>query len=131
MLSSSDMNPPCPAPLARAARNVSRKPAKPQGGEPLLYAEVGSQPLDSEWLSAEASAFVNSPVCGGLLMFSPFSRCFCWLDDAGAMFQPQPGTSHHCDLCGVFIGDLSSGLLYLLTTVAVCYNPPRMSPGCS
>ncbi len=54
---------------------------------------------------------------GGLIMVSVVSMFLLGLMMRGAMFQPQTGDILTTLIyCGGFIGDLSSGLLYLLTT---------------
>jgi hypothetical protein len=54
---------------------------------------------------------------GGLLMASVFSMFLLGLMMRGAMFQPQTGDILTTIIyCGGFLGDLASGLLYLLAT---------------
>jgi hypothetical protein len=54
---------------------------------------------------------------GGLILVSVLSMFLLGLMMRGAMFQPQTGDILTTLIyCGGFIGDLSSGLLYLLTT---------------
>ena len=54
---------------------------------------------------------------GGLILFSVASMFLLGLMMRGAMFQPQTGDILTTIIyCGGFIGDLASGLLYLMTT---------------
>src|ERR1700730_8659068 len=77
------------------------------------------------WLVAGGGHFLLKRNGRGALLFaSVTAMCLCGLMMQGAMFQPQSG-----DLLttlintGGFIGDLSSGILYLLS-VWLGYNQP-------
>lgn len=61
---------------------------------------------------------------GGLILFSVLSMFLLGLMMRGAMFQPQTGDILTMIIyCGGFIGDLASGLLYLMATW-FGYNQP-------
>lgn len=61
---------------------------------------------------------------GGLILFSVASMFLLGLMMRGAMFQPQTGDILTTIIyCGGFIGDLASGLLYLLA-IWFGYNQP-------
>ncbi|HLJ14943.1 MAG TPA: DUF6677 family protein [Bryobacteraceae bacterium] len=65
---------------------------------------------------------------GALLLFSIAAMFLFGLMMRGAMFQPQTGDLLTTVIyCGGFVGDLCSGLLYLLT-VWLGYNTPDL-PG--
>ena len=70
------------------------------------------------WLIPGAGHFLlKRPGRGGLLFFSVLSMFLLGLMMRGAMFQWQTGDILTTIIyCGGFIGDLASGLLYLLTT---------------
>src|ERR1700704_5962900 len=70
------------------------------------------------WLIPGGGHFLlKRPGRGGLLMFSVFSMFLLGLMMRGAMFQPQTGDILTTVIyVGGFIGDLASGLLYLLAT---------------
>src|SRR5690349_5717595 len=64
---------------------------------------------------------------GALLLFSVASMFLLGLMMRGAMFQPQTGDLLTTVIyCGGFIGDLASGLFYLLT-VWLGYNQPDVA----
>ena len=64
---------------------------------------------------------------GILLMISVTAMCLCGLMMRGAMFQPQTGDILTTVInTGGFIGDLCSGILYLLTNW-LGYNQPDVA----
>ena len=70
------------------------------------------------WLIPGGGHFLlKHPGRGALLMVSVTAMFLCGLMMRGAMFQPQTGDILTTIIyCGGFIGDLASGLLYLLAT---------------
>jgi hypothetical protein len=70
------------------------------------------------WLIPGGGHFLlKRPGRGALLLVSVLSMFLLGLMMRGAMFQPQTGDILTTIIyCGGFLGDLSSGLLYLLTT---------------
>jgi len=77
------------------------------------------------WLVPGAGhVLLKRPGRGGLLFFCVFSMFILGLMMRGAMFQPQTGDILTTVIyCGGFVGDLASGLLYLLATW-LGYNQP-------
>lgn len=64
---------------------------------------------------------------GGLILFSVASMFILGLMMRGAMFQPQTGDILTMIIyCGGFVGDLASGLFYLLATW-FGYNQPDVA----
>lgn len=64
---------------------------------------------------------------GGLILFSVVSMFLLGLMMRGAMFQPQSGDILTMIIyCGGFVGDVASGLLYMLATW-FGYNQPDMA----
>lgn len=80
------------------------------------------------WLVPGGGHFLlKRPGRGGLLFFSVFSMFILGLMMRGAMFHWQTGDILTTIIyCGGFIGDLASGLLYLLTTW-LGYNQPDVA----
>ena len=70
------------------------------------------------WLVPGGGHFLlKRPGRGGLLFFSVFAMFILGLMMRGAMFQPQTGDILTTIIyCGGFVGDLASGLLYLMAT---------------
>jgi hypothetical protein len=102
-----------------------QKPAK----EPLPPLRVWAGPVALGWLIPGGGHFLLRRNGRGILLLVSITLMFlCGLLMRGAMFQPQSG-----DLLtilintGGFIGDLASGILYLLS-VWLGYNQPDM-PG--
>ena len=64
---------------------------------------------------------------GGLILFSVVSMFLLGLMMRGAMFQPQSGDILTMIIyCGGFVGDIASGLLYMMATW-FGYNQPDMA----
>ena len=64
---------------------------------------------------------------GGLIFFSVVSMFLLGLMMRGAMFQPQSGDILTMIIyCGGFVGDIASGLLYMMATW-FGYNQPDMA----
>ena len=80
------------------------------------------------WLVPGAGHFLlKRPGRGALLFFCVFSMFILGLMMRGAMFQPQTGDILTTIIyCGGFVGDLASGLLYLLATW-LGYNQPDVA----
>ena len=80
------------------------------------------------WLVPGGGHFLlKRPGRGGLLFFAVFSMFILGLMMRGAMFHWQTGDILTTIIyCGGFIGDLASGLLYLLTTW-LGYNQPDVA----
>ena len=80
------------------------------------------------WLVPGAGHFLlKRPGRGGLLFFSVLAMFLLGLMMRGAMFQPQTGDILTTIIyCGGFLGDLASGLFYLLT-VWLGYAQPDMA----
>jgi hypothetical protein len=102
-----------------------QKPAK----EPMPPLRVWAGPVALGWLIPGGGHFLLRRNGRGILLFVSITLMFlCGLLMRGAMFQPQSG-----DLLtilintGGFIGDLASGILYLVS-VWLGYNQPDM-PG--
>jgi hypothetical protein len=70
------------------------------------------------WLIPGGGHFLlKRPGRGGLILFSVTAMFLLGLMMRGAMFQPQTGDILTMIIyCGGFIGDLASGLLYLMAT---------------
>src|SRR5215470_17560292 len=97
---------------------------KPQK-EPMPPINVWAPPVALGWLVPGGGHFLLKRTGRGLLLLTSVTLMFlCGLMMRGAMFQPQSG-----DLLttlintGGFIGNLCSGILYLLT-VWLGYNQP-------
>ena len=106
--------------MAKEKETQTKPPAPPIG--------VWGPAVILGWLVPGAGHFFLKRTGRGLLLLLAITSMFvCGLLMRGSMFQPQTG-----DLLttlintGGFIGDLCSGLLYLLT-VAFGYNQPDMA----
>ena len=105
------------------AKETEEKQSKPR---PSLGAWVPAVALG--WLIPGGGHFLLKRTGRGLLLFGAITGMFvCGLGMRGSMFQPQYG-----DLLttlintGGFIGDVSSGILYLLTAW-LGYSQPDMA----
>src|SRR5260370_26614516 len=80
------------------------------------------------WLIPGGGHFLlKRPGRGGLLLVCVLSMFLLGLMMRGAMFQPQTGDILTTIIyCGVFVGYLASGVLYLLTTW-VGFGPPDLA----
>ena len=80
------------------------------------------------WLIPGAGhVLLKRPGRGGLLFLSVFVMFLFGLMMRGMMFQPQTGDILTTIIyCGGFVGDLASGLLYLLATW-LGYNQPDVA----
>jgi hypothetical protein len=99
-----------------------------QPKEPMPPLSVWAGPVALGWLIPGGGHFLlKRPGRAALLLVSITLMYLCGLMMRGAMFQPQSG-----DLLtflintGGFIGDLASGILYLLT-VWLGYNQPDVA----
>lgn len=104
------------------ATNVKAQPAAPpaRGWYGIVFLA---------WLVPGAGHFLLKRPGRGALLFASVAMMFLLgLMMRGAMFQPQTGDVLTTIIyCGGFLGDLASGLFYLLT-VWLGYNQPDM-PG--
>ena len=80
------------------------------------------------WLVPGGGHFLlKRPGRGALLLFSVLATFMLGLMMRGAMFQPQTGDILTTIIyCGGFVGDLASGLLYLLANW-LGYNQPDVA----
>jgi hypothetical protein len=94
------------------ATKVSKKPDEPPATRAWLPV------VGLSWLIPGGGHFLlKRPGRGGLLLASVLSMFLLGLAMRGAMFQPQTGDILTTIIyCGGFLGDLASGLLYLLST---------------
>lgn len=106
--------------MAKEKEAQTKQPAPPVG--------VWGPAVILGWLVPGAGHFFLKRTGRGVLLLLAITSMFvCGLLMRGSMFQPQTG-----DLLttlintGGFVGDLCSGLLYLLT-VAFGYNQPEMA----
>jgi hypothetical protein len=90
---------------------------KAQGAE-TVPARIWLPVVGLGWLIPGGGHFLlKRPGRGALLLASVLSMFLLGLMMRGAMFQPQTGDILTTIIyCGGFIGDLASGLLYLLAT---------------
>ena len=86
--------------------------------EPMPPLKLWAPAVGLAWLIPGGGHFMLKRTGrGGLILVSVLSMFLLGLMMRGAMFQPQTGDILTTLIyCGGFIGDLSSGLLYLLTT---------------
>jgi hypothetical protein len=86
--------------------------------EPAPPIKAWAMPVLLGWLIPGGGHFLlKRQGRGGLILFSVTSMFLLGLMMRGAMFQPQTGDILTMIIyCGGFIGDLASGLLYLMAT---------------
>ena len=96
--------------------------------EPAPPIKVWLGPVALAWLVPGGGHFLLKRTGrGALILFSVASMFLLGLMMRGAMFQPQTGDILTTIIyCGGFIGDLASGLLYLLA-VWFGYNQPDVA----
>lgn len=110
------------------AREVKEKEKEKETKQPLPPVGVWAPAVALGWLIPGAGHLLLKRTGRGVLLLVSVTGMFlCGLMMRGAMFQPQTG-----DLLttlintGGFVGDISSGLLYLLS-VWLGYNQPDMA----
>lgn len=96
--------------------------------EPAAPLKAWLWPVALGWLVPGGGHFLLKRTGrGGLILFSVLAMFLLGLMMRGAMFQPQTGDILTTIIyCGGFIGDLASGLLYLLA-IWFGYNQPDMA----
>ncbi len=96
--------------------------------EPAAPLKAWLWPVALGWLVPGGGHFLlKRSGRGGLILFSVATMFLLGLMMRGAMFQPQTGDILTTIIyCGGFIGDLASGLLYLLA-IWFGYNQPDVA----
>ena len=96
--------------------------------QPMPQISVWAPALALSWLVPGGGHLLLKRTGRGLLLMAAITSMFvCGLMMHGAMFQPQSGDFLTTLInTGGFIGDLSSGVLYLLS-VCLGYNQPDMA----
>lgn len=96
--------------------------------EPAPSIKTWAGPVVLGWLVPGGGHFLLKRTGrGGLILFSVVSMFLLGLMMRGAMFQPQTGDILTMVIyCGGFLGDIASGLLYMMATW-FGYNQPDMA----
>ncbi len=96
--------------------------------EPAPSIKAWAGPVVLGWLVPGGGHFLLKRTGrGGLILFSVVSMFLLGLMMRGAMFQPQSGDILTMIIyCGGFVGDIASGLLYMMATW-FGYNQPDVA----
>jgi hypothetical protein len=96
--------------------------------QPMPPIQLWAAPVAVGWLIPGGGHFLLKRRGRALLLFFPITLMFvCGLMMRGAMFSPQTGDLLTTLInCGGFVGDLASGILYLLS-VWLGYSQPDVA----